>query len=143
MIAQVKVWSVALTQVEIEAERYVDGIVKTTNLWAYYSFRDGPQTVDEGPSSRTLSTSGTPTTEAGPPDVVAPSATYTELEWNLRVQSPAATSEVYQFRVYADDDPLDTYTVTPQLTVGAGAVVYDETGTVDLRHCHCHSNYPS
>ena len=55
---------------------------------------------------------------------------YTELEWNLALQAPAATSDVYEFRVYAGDTPLDAYAVTAQLTVEAptGGVNYNETG---------------
>lgn len=44
---------------------------------------------------------------------------YTEVEWCLQAQSPAANAEVYQFRVYAGSSPLDTYTVTPQWTIGS------------------------
>jgi hypothetical protein len=44
-------------------------------------------------------------------------AGYTELEWDLRLQSPAAGSDIYEFRVYDGSTPLDTYAVTPQLTV--------------------------
>jgi hypothetical protein len=47
-------------------------------------------------------------------------AKYTEFEWNLKLQSPATGSEVYEFRVYAEDDPFGTYAVTPQLTVSGG-----------------------
>ena len=66
-IAQVKVWTAALSQAEIEAERDLDGVARTTNLWAYYSFRDGPQTNDESGNGRTLTAAGTLTAEAGPP----------------------------------------------------------------------------
>jgi hypothetical protein len=51
---------------------------------------------------------------AGPPG-------YTELEWSLQAQTPAVDTEVYEFRVYAGSTPLDSYTVTAQLTIGTGA----------------------
>ena len=40
---------------------------------------------------------------------------YSEFEWALQLQAPAAGT--YEFRVYAGSTPLDLYTVTPQLTV--------------------------
>lgn len=43
---------------------------------------------------------------------------YTELEWSLRLQSPAVDADAYDFRVYAGSTALDTYTVTPRVTVG-------------------------
>lgn len=42
---------------------------------------------------------------------------YTELEWNLTVSDAASNEDVYQFRVTAAGTPIDTYSVTPQLTV--------------------------
>jgi hypothetical protein len=45
---------------------------------------------------------------------------YTELEWCFKTQSPATTSDIYQFRVYAGSTPLNTYTVTPEWTIGTG-----------------------
>ena len=66
--SQVRVWSVALTQVELEAERVSAAPVRTANIWAAYSFASGPQTNDESGNGRTLTTGGTPTAEAsGPP----------------------------------------------------------------------------
>lgn len=53
-IAQVKIWTAALSEAELEAELPVDGVVRSSNLHAYYSFRDGPQTTDESGNSRTL-----------------------------------------------------------------------------------------
>lgn len=44
---------------------------------------------------------------------------YTELEWCLQFQSPAANGEIYQFRVYDNTTPLDTYSLTPELTIGS------------------------
>lgn len=43
---------------------------------------------------------------------------YTELEWCLQAQSPAANADVYQFRVYRNDVALNSYSVTPQWTIG-------------------------
>lgn len=43
---------------------------------------------------------------------------YTELEWCLQAQSPAANSDIYQFRVYKGSTPLDSYTITPEWTIG-------------------------
>lgn len=43
---------------------------------------------------------------------------YSEFEWCLQAQSPAANTEIYQFRVYFAGNPLDTYTLTPQWTIG-------------------------
>lgn len=44
---------------------------------------------------------------------------YTELEWCLIAQSPAANADIYQFRVYKTATAaLDTYSVTPQWTIG-------------------------
>ena len=60
-------WTAALSQAEIGAERDLDGVARTSNLWAYYSFRDGPQTNDESGNGRTLTAAGTLTAEAGPP----------------------------------------------------------------------------
>lgn len=44
-------------------------------------------------------------------------ADFTEVEWVLVLQTPAADSEIYEFRVYDGSTPLATYTDTPQLTV--------------------------
>jgi hypothetical protein len=43
---------------------------------------------------------------------------YTEVEWSVGVQAPAADGDYFDFRVYAGDTPLDTYTVTPRWTIG-------------------------
>lgn len=50
---------------------------------------------------------------------------YTELEWNLATQAPAAVDDYFDFRVYADSSPLDTYTQTPRWTIGAGVQTYN------------------
>lgn len=51
--------------------------------------------------------------------------TYTEVEWNIGVQAPAAADEIYEFRVYDGETPID-YDVTPQLMI-AGGVLVDTT----------------
>lgn len=43
---------------------------------------------------------------------------YTEIEWCLKATTQAANSDVYQFRVTENGTALDTYTVTPQWTIG-------------------------
>lgn len=45
---------------------------------------------------------------------------YTEVEWCLQAQSPAVNGDYFDFRVYAGASALDTYTVTPRWTLGAG-----------------------
>jgi len=45
---------------------------------------------------------------------------YTEAEWNLTMSSAPATSDYFDFRVYAGGSALDTYTLTPRWTVGSG-----------------------
>jgi len=62
---------------------------------------------------------------------------YTEVEWALRVRSPAATSDYYDFRVYAGANALTTYTDTPRWTIGAGGDIVAAgsisiTGAADL-----------
>ena len=66
-MAQVKVWTAALSQAEVEAEWHLDGVARTSGLWGYWSFRAGPQTTDESGNGRTLTVFGTPTLDtAGP-----------------------------------------------------------------------------
>lgn len=43
---------------------------------------------------------------------------YTEVAWSLNAQSPAVNTDVYQFRITAAGTPIDTYSVTPQWTIG-------------------------
>ena len=43
---------------------------------------------------------------------------YTELEWCVNTQSPAANGDYFDFRVYAGAAALDSYTVTPRWTLG-------------------------
>ena len=48
------------------------------------------------------------------------SGKYTELEWALGANdTSAAVSDVYEFRVTVAGVALDTYTVTPQITIAA------------------------
>lgn len=54
---------------------------------------------------------------------------YTELAWCLQAQSPAANGDFYDFRVYAGAAALDTYTVTPRLTIGSATGVGSAAGT--------------
>jgi hypothetical protein len=46
---------------------------------------------------------------------------YTELEWVLTTQSPAATDDYFEFRLYSNDLEIPTYTVTPKWTIGEAA----------------------
>lgn len=53
---------------------------------------------------------------------------YTELEWCLIATTYAATDDVYTFRVIKDGGALlDTYTVTPQWTIGTSASEAEST----------------
>jgi len=49
---------------------------------------------------------------------------YTEVEWSLTIQSPAAASDYYEFRVYSGASELSPYTVTPRWTIPGGATGY-------------------
>lgn len=67
-VAAVKVWTAALTQTELEAEMLKYAPQRTSNLWAAYTFQNGPQTTDDSGNGRTLTQTGTPTLDAaGPP----------------------------------------------------------------------------
>lgn len=46
---------------------------------------------------------------------------YTEYEWCIKALSPAVGSDVISFRVTKSGSVLDTYTVTPTLTIGSAA----------------------
>jgi len=46
---------------------------------------------------------------------------YTELEWSLNTQSPAAGGDYYDLRVYGGSSALDTYSATPRVTMAGGA----------------------
>lgn len=68
-IAAVKIWTAALNSTEIAAEADKYSPVRTSNLWANYTFRNGLQTNDESGNGRTLTSVGTAPTEdtSGPP----------------------------------------------------------------------------
>jgi Concanavalin A-like lectin/glucanases superfamily len=67
-IAAVKVWSASLSSSELLTEMATYAPTRTSNLWAAYSFRNGPQTTDDSSNGRTLTQTGTPTLDAsGPP----------------------------------------------------------------------------
>jgi hypothetical protein len=67
-VAAVKIWTVALTDAELQAEAATYAPVKTSGLWASYSFRNGLQTTDDSGNGRTLTQVGTPVLDsAGPP----------------------------------------------------------------------------
>jgi hypothetical protein len=46
---------------------------------------------------------------------------YTELEWCLIATAQAINADIYQFRVTKNPNVLDTYTLTPQWTIGTAA----------------------
>lgn len=46
---------------------------------------------------------------------------YTEIEWCLKATADAEVGGVYEFAVFIEDTPLDTYTVTPQWTISVAA----------------------
>lgn len=46
---------------------------------------------------------------------------YSEVEWCIKLQSPAVGSDYYDLRVYNNDTALDTYTTTPRVTVSGSA----------------------
>ena len=52
---------------------------------------------------------------------------YTELEWILTTQSPAADTDYFDFRVYDGDTALNTYATTPRWTIGGGGAVSGTT----------------
>lgn len=67
-VAAVKVWTAALTQVELEAEKPKYAAQRASGLWAAYSFRNGVQTTDDSGNGRTLTQTGTPIADtSGPP----------------------------------------------------------------------------
>jgi hypothetical protein len=67
-LAAIKIWTVALTDAELQAEAATYAPVKTANLWANYKFNAGPQTTDDSGNGRTLTQTGTPVLDSsGPP----------------------------------------------------------------------------
>jgi hypothetical protein len=57
---------------------------------------------------------------------------YTELEWCVKATAIAQTSDVYEFRVTNAGTVLDTYTVTPQWTIGGGALQINVSDCIPL-----------
>jgi len=45
---------------------------------------------------------------------------YTEMEWCISATAAAEDSQTYQFRVTVSGTPINTYTVTPEWTIGSG-----------------------
>ena len=88
-----KIWTRALTQAQLEAEMYSDSVVGTSNLWAYYSFRAGPQTNDESGNSRTLTTGGTLATDTAGP-FGSSSTNYNETGRSLTCVATVAETDV-------------------------------------------------
>lgn len=79
------------------------------------------------PSSKTSGTdfqAGLISDDTNPlPSIDLANNKYTELEWAIEVVGGVAQEDdIYQFRVTVGGVPLDTYTVTPQITVGIGQV---------------------
>jgi hypothetical protein len=67
--AQVRVWSAALNSTELLAEFHSSTPVRTSNLWAAYSFASGVQTTDDSGNGRTLTSAGTPATDTSGPTI--------------------------------------------------------------------------
>lgn len=61
--------------------------------------------------------------ENGTDTIDITSLDYTEVEWCVRTQSPAANGDYWDFRVYAGETALATYTVTPRWNVGVDLTV--------------------
>jgi hypothetical protein len=83
--------------------------------------------------------------DENPADVIdLASGKYTEFEWSLKAIGTQVTgSDVYEFRIVANDAPLDSYGQTPQGTIASsgvsgdltqplGALTLVSTGTVDV-----------
>jgi hypothetical protein len=67
-VACVRMWTAALTKAELEAEMAKVEVQRAANLFAHYSFRYGPQTIDESGGGKTLTAGGTPILDtSGPP----------------------------------------------------------------------------
>ena len=68
-----------------------------------------------------LFTAGRIQDDENPADTVdIASGYYTEMEWCIKATAEAVNAEVYEFRVTKAGVVLNTYTVTPQWTIGAG-----------------------
>lgn len=143
-IAAVKMWHAVVDVAELEAERLSYKPSRLENLFAYYTFWNGPQTADESGNGHTLTAGTSPTAEAGPPGLPldAPPGYkpgriwddrngldttnigadgHSEFEWNLQM-APSTIGGDFQFRVYAGATPLDAYTTTPQLSLGGNSL---------------------
>lgn len=46
---------------------------------------------------------------------------YTEVEWCIEATDDAVDAEEYEFRVTDNGTPIDTYSATPEWTIGSGA----------------------
>lgn len=49
---------------------------------------------------------------------------WTELEWSLIASDHTTADDIYEFRVTVGGQVLDTYTVTPEWTIGSGGTTY-------------------
>jgi hypothetical protein len=81
-------------------------------------------TAPSGKTSSSFTTGRRWDDENGTDSIDIASDFYTELEWSLQQQAPAANGDYYEFRVYSGSTALGTYTLTPKLTVtsaGGGA----------------------
>lgn len=70
--------------------------------------------------------------ENGTDSIDIASGYYTELEWAVALKSGISDTTYYELRVYNVDAVLDTYTVTPRWTVGAGGVALNQVTETDL-----------
>lgn len=68
-LANVQVWSAALTQPEIETEWATWDAVRTSNLVRHHKFKDAAETTDYSGNARTLTSAGTPTFDADNPPI--------------------------------------------------------------------------
>ena len=70
-VAAVGIWTAALTEAELLAERQNNrSAVRTANLWAFYSFTQGPSTYDNAEiGGHGLTAVGALTAEPGPPNL--------------------------------------------------------------------------
>lgn len=66
---------------------------------------------------------------------------YGEWEWSIEANTPsdgtylgAQSDETYQFRVLFDDDVVETYSVTPELTIAISAVTHDPPTNLECDH---------
>lgn len=121
-IAAVKVWTAALTAAELLAEMPYYSPVRTSNLWANYTFYNGPQTNDESGNGRTLTVGGTLTTDtAGPPITLSPSGNH-YVETGLSVPVAVAVTAT------------DTYTTHHKIETGLSITALATVTGTDLRH---------